>query len=180
MKARTVVALVATALVLAGVACRKPTSPAEDPTAQTQEPTPPPERVVLFFVDAEGRLQRETRQVPELPAGEQARIRLILDELILGSRQGLTSPFPWPTSVKTVFVGSHGTAFVDLTPAPPPGSVMGTNMEAALVYALVSTVVANCHGIERVQLLFDGREVETLGHLDLSHPLQPQTGLVAP
>lgn len=135
---------------------------------------------MLFFVDAEGRLQRESREVPALPSTEPSRISLVLEELFSGSRQGLSSAFPWPVSVRTVFVDKRGTAFVDLAPAPPPEAVAGTDMEAALVYATVDTVVANCHGIERVQLLFDGKQVDTLGHLDLSHPLVPQTGLVAP
>ena len=48
-----------------------------------------------------------------------------------------------------------------------------------LVYGTVNSVVANCPGVRRVQLLFGGREVTTLGHLDLSRPLPPNPDLVA-
>jgi hypothetical protein len=42
------------------------------------------------------------------------------------------------------------------------------------VYSIVNTAVANLDGIERVQILVEGKEVETLaGHLDLSKPLLP-------
>ena len=180
MTSRGLVVLAAAVLVVGSVACRKPAPARTAPSTGVQEPVPPTASIVLFFVDAQGRLQRENREVPELPSSVQARVRLILEELLLGSRQGLASPFPWQVGVRTIFVDQQGTAFVDLTPAPPPDAVAGTDAEAALAYATVDTVVANCHGIERVQLLFDGREVETFGHLDLSRPLKPQTGLVAP
>jgi hypothetical protein len=168
--------LAASGLTVGG--CRKAPAPAT-PAAPVAEPAAPPESIVLFFVSAEGDLQRESREVPELPTAPQARIRLVLEELLLGSKQGLTSPFPWPAAVRTVFVDAQGTAYVDLTPAPPADAVMGSNAETTMAYATVNSVVANCHGIQRVQILFDGREVDTLGHLDLSRPLLPQTGMVA-
>jgi hypothetical protein len=178
---RGLAVLAATSLVVWGAAaCRRPAPQSVQPATGLQEPAPPPESIVLFFVDAESRLQRESREVPALPSTEQARIRLVLEELLSGSRQGLSSAFPWPVTVRTVFVDKRGTAYVDLAPAPPPEAVAGTDTEAALVYATVNTVVANSHGIARVQLLFDGKQVDTLGHLDLSRPLVPQTGLVAP
>ena len=169
--------LVLAVLALAAPGCRKAPTPVA-PTRPVAEQAAPPMSIVLFFVDADGSLQRETREVPELPISPQARIRLVLDELLLGSKQGLASPFSWAASVRTVFVDGRGTAYVDITPAPPPGTVVGSNAEATLAYATVDSVVANCQGIRRVQILFDGREVDTFGHLDLSRPLEPQTGLV--
>jgi len=44
----------------------------------------------------------------------------------------------------------------------------------------VNSIVANCPDVRRVQLLFAGRQVKTLGHLDLSRPLAPSLELVAP
>jgi hypothetical protein len=41
------------------------------------------------------------------------------------------------------------------------------------VYALVNAVTANLPTIQRVQILIDGRQAETLaGHIDLRRPLQ--------
>ena len=56
----------------------------------------------------------------------------------------------------------------------------GTDGEVALAYATVNSVIANCPGVRRVQVLLGGRQVTTLGHLDLSRPLSPNLNLVAP
>jgi hypothetical protein len=80
--------------------------------------------------------------------------------------------------VEAVFVDGAGNAYVDFS-YPPADALQGTSAEVMTVYAVVNTVVANCKGIQRVQLLFGGREVPTLGNLDLSRPLAPQPQLVA-
>lgn len=135
--------------------------------------------IVLFFVGEDGRLQRETREVGELPEATQPRVRLVLDELLGGSRTGLASPVPWAVTVQTVFADKNGAVFVDLS-APPQPTIAGTSSEAAFIYSIVNSVVANCPGVARVQLLFGGRELATLGNLDLRRPLTPNLDVVAP
>jgi len=40
------------------------------------------------------------------------------------------------------------------------------------VYAIVNAVTANLSSVERVQILIDGKQVDTLaGHVDLRRPL---------
>jgi hypothetical protein len=155
-------------------------APAAPPAiAEPERPTPVPGTLVLFFPGNDALLHRETREVPELPAGALARIRLVLDELLAGSREGLPPAFPWPGSVQAVFLDRDGNAYVDLSP-PPADAPKGTEIEATIAYATVNSVVANCPGVRRVQLLFGGREVATLGHLDLSQPLSPNLQFIAP
>ncbi len=137
------------------------------------------EQIVLFYPGDDTLLHRERRGVPELPGAVPPRIKLVLGELLAGSHDGWAAAFPWMATVETVFVDRAGNAFVDFS-SPPPDAVAGTATEVALAYATVNTVVANCPGIQRVQLLFGGREVETLGHLDLSRPLIPRPELIAP
>jgi hypothetical protein len=81
--------------------------------------------------------------------------------------------------VGAVFLDREGNAYIDLS-TPPADTVAGTDGELALVYGTVNSVVANCSGVRRVQVLFGGRQVSTLGHLDLSRPLPPNLELVAP
>jgi len=152
-----------------------PQAPAQAATA----PTPIPGRLVLFFPGDDALLHREVREVPDLPATTPSRIRLVVDELRAGSREGRASVYPWPATLEAVFVDRFGAAYLDLAP-PPAGAVQGTAGEVALVYATINSLVANCPGVERVQLLFGGHEVETLGHLNLSRPLAPAPALVAP
>jgi hypothetical protein len=46
-------------------------------------------------------------------------------------------------------------------------------------YAIVSVLTTNLTPITRVQILIDGREVETLtGHVDLREPLRKNEGLI--
>jgi hypothetical protein len=142
-------------------------------------PTPVPGRIVLFFVGENGRLRRENRAVPDIPEGTIERAQLAVDELLAGSQQGLASPFPWAVSRQALFIDRHGNAYVDFSP-PPSDTTFGTASEIAFAYATVNTIVANCSGVERVQLLFGGREIQTLGHLDLSRPLAPRPELITP
>jgi sporulation and spore germination protein len=45
--------------------------------------------------------------------------------------------------------------------------------ELFTVYAIVDALTVNLPAIARVQILVDGKEVDTLaGHVDLRHPLQ--------
>jgi hypothetical protein len=159
--------------------CRERAAQPAQPQAGPVAATPLPVRVYLFFPADDTLLHREARMLPELPDATTSRIRAVLEELLTGSQEGLAPAFPWAASVEAVFVDRAGNAYVDLSP-PPADALQGTSSEVMLVYAVINTVVANCKGIERVQLLFGGREVATLGNLDLSQPLAPRPQLVAP
>ena len=163
-------------LAILAAACRKGGEVASE--AAPPPVAPVPTRVVLFFPGDDGRLHPEPREILDLPTSLGPRIRLLVEELVLGSPEGLAAPFPWPAQVLGVFVDDAGNAYVDLS-APPPDAVAGSAGEVAVLYATVSTVVANCPGVARVQLLFDGQEVRTLGHLDLSRPVSPRPELIA-
>ena len=179
-----IIAAIAIAVAVAAVVLlslhRRPSAatPAPSPEAP-QQPTPVPGKLVLFFPGDDALLHREAREVPEIPAGALPRIRLVVEELLAGSREGLPPAFPWPGSVQAVFLDRAGNAYVDLSP-PPPDSPEGTGIEMTIAYATVNSVVANCPGVGRVQLLFGGKEIATLGHLDLSKPLAPNLEIVAP
>jgi hypothetical protein len=176
LAALAVLAAVAAVVVIARRGQPPPSSPAVKATPQ---PTPIPGHLVLYFPGDDTFLHREVREVPELPPALAPRVRMVVEELVTGSRTGLAPAFPWAAAVLAVFIDRSGDAYIDLT-APPAGAVEGTDGEMALVYATTNSVVANCPGVQRVQLLFDGEQVATLGHLDLSRPLRPDPELVAP
>nr|HVN31267.1 GerMN domain-containing protein [Thermoanaerobaculaceae bacterium] len=182
MKAvRPIVAALAVVAVLAAVVAlsRRRAAPVPTPApGETPAPTPIPGKLVLFFPGDDARLHREGREVPELPEGSPSRIRLVVEELVAGSREGYAPAFPWTAEVQAVFVDRDGNAYVDLS-TPPPDAVAGTDGEVAVVYGTVNSVVANCPGVRRVQVLLGGQQVATLGHLDLSRPLLPNPALVA-
>jgi spore germination protein GerM len=84
----------------------------------------------------------------------------------------LVSAVPAETKLHDVFVTERGDAFVDLSGdlvAKHPG---GSLDEIFTVYTIVNALTVNLPAITRVQILVDGKEVETLaGHVDLRHPL---------
>jgi hypothetical protein len=79
-----------------------------------------------------------------------------------------------------VYVSEQGVAFVDfsreLVAAHPGGSLN----ELLTVYSVVDALTANLPAVRAVQLLVDGREVDTLaGHVDLRRPLGKSTVVVS-
>jgi hypothetical protein len=174
--------LLAAVAALALIACHE--RPARTGSGQGVQvvagaPTPAPAKVYLFFPGDDTLLHREIHEVPELGPAGPTRIRTVVEELLAGSQRGLAPAIPWAATVDAVFIDKNGNAYVDLSP-PPAGVVQGTDTELMLAYAVVNTVVANCAGVERVQLLLGGHEVKTLGHVDLSRPLLARPQLVAP
>jgi spore germination protein GerM len=84
----------------------------------------------------------------------------------------LVSAIPAETKLREVFVTERGDAFVDLSAdvvAKHPG---GSLDEIFTVYSIVNALTVNLPAIVRVQILIEGKEVDTLaGHVDLRHPL---------
>jgi len=106
-------------------------------------------------------------------------VRVVVEELLGGSENGLSTVVPYPAEVLAVFTDDRGHAFVDLTAPPQP--LQGSQAELLLAYGVVDSVLLNCPELHSVQLLFGGEEVETLaGHLDLSRPLSLNKGFIAP
>lgn len=132
-------------------------------------PTPaPPQRITLFFAGNDGQLHPEIREVP-LPEEPDARVRVVVEELLAGPKSKLAAIVPYEAELRTVFVTADGQAFVDLTAPPEP--LTGSATELILAYGVVNSILLNTE-LSAVQLLFGGNEVPSLtGHLDLSRPL---------
>ena len=67
----------------------------------------------------------------------------------------------------------QGDAFVDLSADVRTRHTGGALDELFTVYSIVNALTTNLPAVKRVQILIDGKEVDTLaGHVDLRHPLQ--------
>ena len=67
---------------------------------------------------------------------------------------------------------SQGVAFVDLGGNITTGQTGGSLDEALAVYAIVDAVVFNLPQVTSVQLLVNGKQIDSLaGHVDLRRPL---------
>lgn len=126
----------------------------------------------LYFVTEDGLslvgVQREV--LFGEPVSEQA--RQIVAAQLLAAPEPLASAIPAGTSLRSVFVSERGDAFVDLSADVTAKHTGGALDELFTVYAIVNSLTVNLPAITRVQILIDGKEVDTLaGHVDLRHPL---------
>lgn len=144
------------------------------PAAPASVPAPPGRKIKarLFYVAEDGtRLASVERDVPYGEgAVEQAR------EIIVAQMAPVVAPLvsavPPGTTLRAVFIADGGEAYVDLSREVVTAHPGGTLSELLTVYTLVDALTANLPAITSVQLLVDGKEVETLaGHVDLRRPL---------
>jgi spore germination protein GerM len=126
----------------------------------------------LFYVADDGTslvsLEREVAYaedpVEQAKAIVAAQIEPVADPLV--------SAIPPGTSLRALFVTKSGEAYVDFSRellAAHPGGSMN---EMLTIYTLVDVLTVNLPAIGSVQILVDGKEVDTLaGHVDLRRPL---------
>jgi len=156
-------------------------------------PTPiPARRVVLYFESpADGKLHPESRDLPVMP-DDIALLRAVGAAVLEGPRSpDLLSPFPEGWRLRAAFRLKDGIAVLDLEPpgekkterppgAPPTRWETGSREELLAAQSLVVSVARNTVGLSRFVLLVGGEPAETLGgHVDLTHPLSPDTALVS-
>jgi spore germination protein GerM len=125
----------------------------------------------LFYITEDGMsLTPVQREVPfGATVAEQARAII---EAQLAPGGPLASAIPPDTKLRDVFVTDRGDAFVDLSTEVSAKHTGGSLDEIFTVYAIVDALTVNLPAIARVQILVDGKEVDTLaGHVDLRHPL---------
>jgi len=155
----------------------RPTSSA---AAAPAAPTPPPPgrriKARLFYVADDGtRLTAVERDVP-YGEGTIEQAKAIVAAQIGTVSEPLVSPIPAGTKLRALFVTDRGDAYVDLSRELSAAHPGGTTTELLTVYAIVNALTTNLPAVTRVQLLVDGKEVETLaGHVDLRRPLAKNT-----
>ena len=126
----------------------------------------------LYFVAADGMsLVPAQREVPfGEPIVEQA--RHIVEAQLAPPAAPLVSAIPGGTALRALYLSERGDAFVDLSGDATAKHTGGSMEEILTIYAIVNTLTVNLPAITRVQILVDGKEVDTLaGHVDLRNPL---------
>lgn len=161
------------------------TSVAEAPApaaAAAANPAIPRIKATLFFASEDGTALIGVEQEIPLAEGPVAQARNIVEAQIAATPPApLGSTIPPGTKVRAVFVSSLNDAFVDLDPAVRDAHPGGSMNELFTVYTIVNAVTANLPDIRGVQILIDGREVDTLaGHVDLRRPLRNNRALMTP
>jgi hypothetical protein len=147
-----------------------PQAAAESPAAAAAQPKI---KATLFYVSEDGlSLPGVQREVPfGDPVVEQA--RRIVEAQLADAPPPYASPVPRGTRLRALYIGDRGDAFVDLSGEIRTAHTGGALDELFTTYAIVDALTVNLPAITRVQILVDGKEVDTLaGHVDLRRPLQ--------
>ena len=133
----------------------------------------------LFYATAEGQSITGVRREVPLADGAIAQGRQILSAQMEAAPEGYVSTIPAGTVVRAFYVTPQGDAFVDLSAEVSSQHPGGSTAELLTVHAIVNAVTANLPAVQRVQILIDGKEVDTLaGHVDLRRPLPRDVSLV--
>jgi hypothetical protein len=174
--AAIVVAAVAVVWILVSSApqWRAVPAPAAAPTADGV-PAGPQRKInaTLYYVSEDGlSLPGIQREIPfGEPIVEQA--RRIVEAQLAEAPAPYLSAVPAGTSLRALFIGERGEAFVDLSGDVRTRHPGGALDELFTTYAIVNAITVNLPSIARVQILIDGKEADTLaGHVDLRHPLR--------
>ena len=155
-----------------------PPAPVAAPAADTA--VGPRIKARLFYVTEDGqRLEGLERDVPySNQSAEQA--RAIIEAQLAPAAAPLMTAIPANTKLRAVYLTPEKEAYIDLSQDVRTAHPGGLVNEMLTIYTLVNVLTVNLPAVERVQILVDGKEVDTLaGHVDLRRPLPKQLELIA-
>jgi hypothetical protein len=145
--------------------------------------TPPAETAhitaTLYYGSSDGRALVPVRRDVPLATGVVDQGRQILAVQFQDAPQPYVQVVPKGTKLRAFYVTDRGDAFVDLSGDVASAHPGGSLTELLTVYAIVNAITTNLPAIQRVQLLVEGKEVDTIaGHVDIRRPLERDSTLV--
>jgi hypothetical protein len=158
-------------------------TPDAEPPPRVVEPAPavgPRISATLYFVSEDGVSLVGVPHDVALGDTPVAQARALVEaQLNTDAPEPLARAVPKDVAVRGVFLPGRDDAYVDLDGAFVTALPGGSHNELLAAYAIVSVLTTNLSPVARVQILIDGREVETLaGHVDLREPLRKNEGLI--
>jgi Sporulation and spore germination len=141
----------------------------------------PTETVTLYVADdAAGMLRARSAQIP-LPGGRQQRAEELLRTLLrIYQQPGATHPLPAAADIRAIYLVDPGSAVIDLNAAFADQHRSGILSEQLTVNSLVETLAVNVPGVQRVNILVEGKTRDTLaGHADLTDSFDALTVMQA-
>ncbi len=168
---------------------REPAEPTPDPAAEAPAVAPPAAaapaagpriKATLFYASEDGQRLVGVEQDVPLAEGTVAQARELVSALLsVQPEEPLASTIPEGTVLRGVYVSDRQEVFVDLDETVRSKHPGGSMQELLTVYSLVNTLLVNLPTVSEVQILIDGREVDTLaGHVDLRRPLRKNETLI--
>jgi len=135
----------------------------------------------LYYVSMDGtRLTGVDREV-SYSEGSMALAQQIVNAQLAPVPAGLVSAIPLGTTLRALFLTEKGDAIVDLSKEASTAHPGGSLNELLTVYTIVNALTANLPAVRSVQLLVDGKQVDTLaGHINLRKPFQKNLAIIEP
>jgi spore germination protein GerM len=135
--------------------------------------------VLLYFSDSDGEyLVGEKREISKKNEVKDEAKEAIL-ELIRGPKGKLIPTLPPRTKLLTLQISDEGLAKVNFSSALSKDHPGGSSGELMTLYSIVNSLSLNFPQIKKVQILIDGKPVETItGHLSLKQPVSPKPDLI--
>ena len=135
--------------------------------------------VILYFSDAEGEFLIGEKRAVSQGSSLQEEAKETVVELIHGPSGKLIPTLPSKTKLIALQVDNQGLAKVDFSRNLTQDHPGGSSAEIMTVYSVVNSLALNFPEIKRVQILVEGKEIETItGHLSLNKPLDPNPKLI--
>jgi len=153
---------------------------ASGPLPTLSSPRPRPRDINVYFADKDAVRLAPERRFAEVGAGAAADAKAIMEELIKGPLSAELYP-TIPADTRLLNAYALGDMLVlDFTHELQTNHAGGSTGELLTVYSIVNTITQNIEGIRRIQMLVEGKEIESLaGHLDLTKPLSPSAKRLA-
>jgi sporulation and spore germination protein len=154
---------------------------ARGPEAASAAPLPPGRKIKarLFYVAEGGTKLTAVERDVAYGEGTVEQAREIINAQIAPAAEPLVSAVPAATRLHALFVTPQGEAYVDLSGDVSRAHAGGSLNELLTIYTIVDALTANLPAVSSVQILVDGKEVDTLaGHVDLRRPLMKNLDVV--
>jgi hypothetical protein len=181
--------LIGVVLVLLTIGVRRADTTSKPPAASGAAPAAGPAepamlgrkiKARLFYVSEDGtRLTGVEREVL-YGDGPAAQAQLLINAQLAPVAAPLVSAVPPGTALRAIYLNTaRGEAYVDLSREAVTAHTGGSLDELLTIYTIVNTLTSNLPAVTSVQVLVDGKEIDTLaGHVDLRRPLAKNLALV--
>jgi spore germination protein GerM len=130
------------------------------------------QEVHLYFTDSNRPFLIAETRVMVNPGDPTAFSRQLVLELINGSVRGNLPTIPEGTQLRSFFLLGDGMAVVDFSTHFRENHPGSCRLEQLTLFSVVNSLILNVEEVDRVKILIDGAEAQTLaGHLPLEFPL---------
>ena len=178
-----VVALLAWGLTVALERIMRPEVRVTEQAPAPRDQVDTPQRHItatLYFASNDAQhLVPVQREVPYGEGAVEQGRQLVLAQIAADANAPNLRVVPATATLRSFYISERGEAFVDLGPELAAAHPGGSAAEQLTVYAIVNAVAANLPAVTTVQLMVEGKEVDTLaGHVDIRRPLRRNDAIV--